>query len=108
MTFKGSALNLADRISTVEPSVVIVSQLVPRGVTATRYLVRHLRARLPELEIVVGRWGRTISESDEENRLLMRDASQIVRSMADLTELILGTAASTKSPSAQRTAPLPV
>jgi predicted PurR-regulated permease PerM len=40
-----------------KPSVVCIASLPPGGVSRASYLCKRLRAKLPELQILVGRWG---------------------------------------------------
>ena len=44
-------------VETNRPAVVCLSLLPPGGLAQTRYLCKRLRARYPELKILVGRWG---------------------------------------------------
>jgi predicted PurR-regulated permease PerM len=50
-------LALAERVDARSPALVVLSHLPPGGLTAAKYQVRRLRARFPDLPIVVGRWG---------------------------------------------------
>jgi predicted PurR-regulated permease PerM len=40
-----------------KPAVICIAALPPGGLAHTRYLCKRLRQRLPEVKIVVGRWG---------------------------------------------------
>ncbi|HEY2786152.1 MAG TPA: AI-2E family transporter [Fimbriiglobus sp.] len=46
-----------DIVSEFEPVVVLIGTIPPGGMTHARYLCKRLRSRLPELKILVGRWG---------------------------------------------------
>jgi predicted PurR-regulated permease PerM len=49
------------------PALVCIGALPPGGLAHTRYLCKKLRARFPEIKIVVGRWGLTGNvEADRE------------------------------------------
>jgi len=59
------------------PALVCIGALPPGGLAHTRYLCKKLRARFPEIKIVVGRWG--LTGGVEANREQLQDAG------ADLT-----------------------
>lgn len=40
-----------------QPTLICIGSLPPGGLAHTRYLCKRLRARLPNVKIVVGRWG---------------------------------------------------
>jgi predicted PurR-regulated permease PerM len=44
-------------VAAEKPSVVCIASLPPGGVARASYLCKRLRAELPELRILVGRWG---------------------------------------------------
>jgi len=44
-------------VETLHPAVICLSLLPPDGLAQTRYLCKRLRARYPDLKILVGRWG---------------------------------------------------
>jgi hypothetical protein len=44
-------------VAAEKPSVVCIASLPPGGVARASYLCKRLRAELPELHILVGRWG---------------------------------------------------
>jgi hypothetical protein len=44
-------------VAAEKPSVVCIASLPPGGVARASYLCKRLRAELPELQILVGRWG---------------------------------------------------
>jgi predicted PurR-regulated permease PerM len=52
----GSTLAISEQIQNHEPDLILVSYLPPVGLTQTRYLIRRLRARLPETPLLVGYW----------------------------------------------------
>jgi len=45
------------RVLKEAPAVVCIGSLPPGGLAHTRYLCKRLRTRVPEVKIVVGRWG---------------------------------------------------
>ena len=51
------ATDKADRVDEYRPDIVCISALPPSGLLHSRYLAKRLRARFPQLEIVIGLWG---------------------------------------------------
>ncbi len=51
------AAELLARIDSTDPALVVIVSLPPGGVAHTRYLVTRIKARFPELKLVIGRWG---------------------------------------------------
>ncbi len=47
---------LLDRVAGSRPVAVCIATVPPGGLAHTRYLCKRLRARFPELKILVGRW----------------------------------------------------
>ncbi len=103
-----SPLKLAEIVMERSPSIVIVSQLPPQGLTSARYQVRRLRARFAELPIVVGRWG-TSDASEATNGLTALGASQVVTSLVDARDQILSRISGTplQHVAQEKVAPLP-
>jgi predicted PurR-regulated permease PerM len=103
-------LNIAERLAERHPTLILVSHLPPAGLTPTRYLVRRLRARFPDVPILVGRWSES-GESDSADRLTSAGATQVVASLAEARDRILGRqqrAADPKATSSQPRIPEPV
>jgi hypothetical protein len=82
------------------PRLVVVSHLPPEGLTATRYLVRRLRAQFTELSIVVGRWGETGGAASAADRLMGIGASHVVFTLAEARDRVLSLTASERPPEA--------
>jgi predicted PurR-regulated permease PerM len=95
-----SPLQVAERLAERSPKLVVVSHLPPEGLTATRYLVRRLRAQFAELSIVVGRWGETGGGAAVADRLIGIGASHVVFTLAEARDRVLGLAASDRTPEA--------
>jgi predicted PurR-regulated permease PerM len=69
-----SALALSAEIVSLaaerKPAVLFIAALPPNGLAQTRHLCKRLRARLPGIKILVGRWGDTdFGVSDREGLL---------------------------------------
>jgi hypothetical protein len=63
---------LLERAEKSEPAVVCIASLPPGGLAHTRYLCKRLRARCPDIKIVVGRWG--LKGSVDQNRDSLQEA----------------------------------
>jgi predicted PurR-regulated permease PerM len=48
---------LLEMIAAKKPALVCIASVPPGGHAHTRYLCKRLRARFPDLQIIVGRWG---------------------------------------------------
>jgi predicted PurR-regulated permease PerM len=64
--------DLVAQVAEQAPSLVCIGALPPGGLAHTRYLCKKLRARFPEVKIVVGRWG--LTGGVEANREQLQDA----------------------------------
>jgi predicted PurR-regulated permease PerM len=69
--------DLLAHVAEQSPALVCIGALPPGGLAHTRYLCKKLRARFPEVKIVVGRWG--LTGNVEADREQLQDAG------ADLT-----------------------
>ena len=70
-------------------SVVCLADLPPSAPSKSRYLVKRLRAALPDARIVVGRWGPP-ALADESTQLLRDDGATVVTSTLTETRTYLG------------------
>jgi predicted PurR-regulated permease PerM len=70
-------------------SIVCLADLPPSPPSKTRYLVKRLRAALPELRILVGRWGPS-SLADESAQVLRNAGATLVASTLLETRTYLG------------------
>lgn len=57
------AVELLQIVAREKPALVFIGSLAPGGLTHTRYLCKRLRARFPDLKVIVGRWGATASDA---------------------------------------------
>jgi predicted PurR-regulated permease PerM len=69
--------DLVGQVAAQTPALVCIGALPPGGLAHARYLCKKLRARFPEVKIIVGRWG--LTGGVEANREQFQDAG------ADLT-----------------------
>jgi predicted PurR-regulated permease PerM len=70
-------------------SVVCLADLPPSPVSKTRYLAKRLRAALPDLRIVVGRWGPP-ALADESTQVLREAGATVVVTTLEETRTYLG------------------
>ncbi len=101
-----SPLEAVERVAEYSPRLVVASFLPPFDPRPARDLVRRLRARFADMEIVVGRWGETPAAKTDADRLVGLGASQVVFTLAELRERILSLASLAKEPETAG-APLP-
>ena len=84
--------DLVAQVAEETPALVCIGALPPGGLAHTRYLCKKLRARFPEVKIVVGRWG--LTGSVEANREQLQDAgadltaTTILETRSQLTSLL--------------------
>ncbi len=74
---------LIDRVGAGELDAVCISVVAPSTVIHARYLCAKIRARSPELKIVVGLWGATENIAGAAERLRASGADEVVVSLAD-------------------------
>jgi hypothetical protein len=66
------AAELVAMVAEKRPSLVCIGSLPPGRLAHCRYLCKRIRNRVPEVRIVVGRWG--LKTGIEKNRERLRDA----------------------------------
>lgn len=85
-----SPLKIVERIDAEEPDVVLIGHLPPNGLTATRYLVRRIKARHPQLTVVVGRWDEARDAEGAAALLKSAGASTMLGSLAEARDYLVG------------------
>ncbi len=86
------AAELIDRVAAKKPAVICIASLPPGGLAHTRYLCKRLRASLPNVRILVGRWG--LAKNIERNQDQLREsganeiASTILETRSQLNALV--------------------
>lgn len=88
------------------PALLCIAALPPGGLAPTRLLCIRLRARFPQLKIVVGRWGLKGNVEKNSERLLSAGADKFGTSLAETRDQILSLLP--QLPQAQPPAPAPV
>jgi hypothetical protein len=71
------------RIDEERPDVVCISSVGPLGIRQTHYLCLRLRRALPNVRIVIGRWGCTNDRDKVINSFKKRGADQVVFSLVE-------------------------
>ena len=99
-TDSDSPLHLAEQVAESPPRAVIVSHLPPEGLTMACYLVRRLRAHLPDLQIEAGHWGESRNAAAAAERLVAAGATHVVSTLADARDRIVRAALPAKKPEA--------
>jgi predicted PurR-regulated permease PerM len=105
-TDSDSPLHLAEQVAESPPRAVIVSHLPPEGLTMACYLLRRLRAHLPDLTIEAGHWCETCNAASAAERLVAAGATHVVYTLADARDRIVRAAVPDKKPEAVAS-PLP-
>jgi hypothetical protein len=71
-------------------SVVCVADLLPGPSSTARYLVKRLRAALPELRIAVGRWGPPALADESLQALLDAGANHVGSGLVESRNYLCG------------------
>lgn len=82
-------LKVVERIAAETPDLVLISHLPPDGLTAARYLVRRIKARNPQLTVVVARWDETRDAESSAERLCAAGASKMLGSLVDTRDYLV-------------------
>ena len=69
-------------------SIVCIADLPPSPATRTRYLVKKLRAALPEVRITVGRWAHPTLADDGAQPLMDAGASHVSTTLVDTRKFL--------------------
>jgi predicted PurR-regulated permease PerM len=77
MTVDSLSSDVLTAIDKDSPALVIIVSLPEGGLAQTRYLSKRLRARFPDLPILIGRWGLTENQDQVRKRLLASGASDV-------------------------------
>jgi hypothetical protein len=85
-------------------SLVVIADLPPSAPSRTRYLVKKLRAALPDVRISVGRWSHASMADESSQPLTAAGASHVAATLAD-TRKYLAEAANIGSPAVERAVP---
>jgi hypothetical protein len=75
---------VAQLVEERRPALVCIGSVAPGGVSHIRHLCKRLRARCPDLNLVVGRFGLHDESADEQQQLVEGGAGHIAPTMRDL------------------------
>lgn len=76
------AAELIERLAAEQSPVAFLGALTPGGLARSRYVCKRLRARLPHLKIIVGRWGLPHPEG-QQKRLTEAGADAVATSLLE-------------------------
>ena len=79
---------------------VCIADLPPSASSKARYLVRKLRAALPELAIVVGRWAPPDLADDGSQPILDAGATRVAQTLIETRDQLMAIAAEPAAPEA--------
>ncbi len=82
-------LKVVERIAETKPDVVLISHLPPDGLTAARYLVRRIKVRNPQLNVVVARWDEARDAEAAAERLTSAGASIMLGSLTETRDYLV-------------------
>ncbi len=88
-TMRMQASELVSLVQAQGVSIVCLADLPPSPLSKTRYLVKRLHAALPDVRIVVGRWGPP-ALADDSTQLLREAGASLVASTLAETRTYLG------------------
>ena len=73
-------------VETARRDVICVSALPPGGLAQARYLCKRLRARYPDVKILVGRWGASAAARESWDVLLAAGADHVSASLLEMRD----------------------
>jgi hypothetical protein len=83
------ASEIIDAAAERNPGLVCIAALAPGGLAQARYLCKRLRARFPDLKIIVGRWGLRGETEDAHESLLAGGADRVATSLLQARDEIV-------------------
>ena len=72
-----------------KPSVVLIAALPPEGLAQARHLCKRLRARQPDIKILVGRWGGADAKANDRESLIAAGADDVGLTLAQSRDQLL-------------------
>jgi len=85
----GSPLSVSDKVEQLGCGLIVMSHLPPLGLTPTRYLIKRLRARHPDIPMVVGFWDVKADPVQVAEQLRSSSAYHVALSVAAARTMIL-------------------
>ena len=84
------ASELVSQVRALKVSVVCIADLPPSPSSKTRYLVKRLRAALPEMRILVGRWSPPLLADESTQTLRDAGATLVSATLAETRDYLAG------------------
>jgi predicted PurR-regulated permease PerM len=85
----GSPLRLSDKLENLDCGLIVISHLPPVGLTRTRYLIKRLRARHPDIPMIVGFWDSKADSLGVAEQLRSSSAYHVALSLTTARAMIL-------------------
>jgi predicted PurR-regulated permease PerM len=82
------AAEMVSLIEQKQPRLICIGAIAPGGVAHARYLCKRIRARYPEVEILVGRWGVSGNLENARATLTSAGADRIASTLVDARDQI--------------------
>jgi predicted PurR-regulated permease PerM len=89
LSASGSPLRVSDKVEELECGLIVMSHLPPLGLARTRYLIKRLRARHPDIPMVVGFWDVKADSVQVAEQLRSSSAYHVALSVAAARAMIL-------------------
>ncbi len=80
---KATAAEVVQRVADEKPPLVCIASVPPRSNAQARYLCKRLRAKFPQLPVVVGCWGGREEDAKAADHLRAAGASQVTTSLRE-------------------------
>jgi predicted PurR-regulated permease PerM len=74
---------IVSRVIKHKPAIVCIAALPPNALAPARYLCKRLRERLPDLKIIIGRWGMQVDSKQYQDELLSAGADYVATSLIE-------------------------
>jgi hypothetical protein len=75
---------VAQLVEEGRPALICIGSVAPGGLSHTRHLCKRLRARCPDLHVVVGRFGLHDESADERQQLVEGGADHVAPTIREL------------------------
>jgi hypothetical protein len=102
-TTRVMASELVEYVRAEGYSLLVIADLPPSAPSRTRYLVKKLRAALPDVRISVGRWSHASMADESSQPLIAAGASHVSATLIETRKYL--TEADVRSPAADRAVP---
>ena len=86
--FEQLTSEVLQRTEDFKPSLVLIASMPPEGISHTRYLCKRLNRHMPDVQIIIGRWGK-VEDTLAEQELLKEFASGAILKSFGETMLFL-------------------